>query len=731
MKHAVQSSRTGRLSIVDVPMPQIDAGEVLVSTRASVVSVGTDRMGVDFARKSLVGKAMDRPAQVKQVVQSAARDGIARTVERVRDKLDTPVALGYSSAGVVQGVGARCGEFAVGDRVACAGAGYAVHAEYVAVPRNLVVRVPDDVSFEAAAFTTLGAIALQGVRQADVRVGEAVAVIGLGLLGQLTVQILRASGVRAFAIDLDAGRVALATAAGATAALRSDDVAGIVAQGTDGIGADAVIITAATSSEDPIRLAGELARDRARVVIVGAVPMNVPRSPYFEKELDVRLSRSYGPGRYDPSYEEGGNDYPIGYVRWTERRNMQEFLRLLSIGAIDVAPLVTHRYPFVEAEAAYAEIMAEDASPAPLGVVFAYPEPEAEPSRIPVRPASRVDGDIGVALIGAGSFARDVLVPALEKLPVQRVAVVTGRGLTARRVAERHGFAYIAGSAAEVRADDTVHAIIIATPHADHAEQTAAALAAGKAVFVEKPLALDAASLERVIDAARGGRQLMVGFNRRFAPATAAVVERLARTPGARQVHIRVNAGRIPAHHWIHDPDIGGGRLLGEGCHFIDLACHLACAPPVTVSTVAIGGEDPDARLQDNFAISLTFANGSIATITYTAKGDAGAGKERIEVFAGGQTFIIDDFRSAEIWAGGKREVVKLSGQDKGHRAEVAAFIDAVRSGAPSPIPLEELYASSRATLCALQALHTGRVVRIDDDEQRTDTSADASTDAH
>ncbi|HEX6938350.1 MAG TPA: bi-domain-containing oxidoreductase [Longimicrobiales bacterium] len=719
MKQVIQEMDTGAIRVVDVPAPLVRPGGVLVRTRYSVISIGTERAKIELGRKTLVGKARERPDQVRKVLDTVAREGFVSAYRKVKSRLSAPSPLGYSSAGVVEAVGAGVDDLEVGQAVACAGAGFANHAERVWVPKNLVVPVPDGVPLESAAFATLGAIALQGVRQADVRLGEAVAVIGLGILGQLTVQLLRAAGAQPIGIDVDASRVALAQRHGAAAVLRSDDVVGRVAALTGGIGADAVIITAATSSEDPIRLAGDLARDRGRVVVVGAVPIRPPRSPYYEKELELRLSRSYGPGRYDPAYEEKGNDYPVGYVRWTERRNLGEFLRLVASGAVRLGELITHRFPFADVERAY-ETLTGEATRSALGVVLEYPEQAAEePRRIPVavraarggRAGAGREGAVGVGVIGAGNFAQDVLIPALKRLDVELRGVVTASGISARGAAEKHGFAYAASSADEVLADPGTHVVVVATRHDEHARLAAEALRAGKAVFVEKPLALDEESLDAVLDAAAHGGTLMVGFNRRFAPATRFLRERFARTAGARVVQIRVNAGAVPPSSWVHDPDVGGGRLIGEGCHFIDLALYLAGSPAVEVHAHALGGPDPAAPLHDNVVVTLRCADGSIASILYTSKGNPRSGKERVEVFAGGATGVIDDFRRAEF-RGARNERWK-GRQDKGHRAEMEAFIRAVREGGPPPIPLAELENASRATLLAARSLRTGRGERV------------------
>jgi predicted dehydrogenase/threonine dehydrogenase-like Zn-dependent dehydrogenase len=689
--------------------------------------VGTDRTQIDFGRKSLLAKARERPEQVKQVLRSVAREGLRATRERVQRKMSSQVALGYSSAGVVEAVGAGVDDLELGQAVACAGAGYASHAELVWVPKNLVVPVPDGVSFEHAAFATMGAIALHGIRQAQPTLGEVFAVVGLGLLGQLTVQMLQAAGVRVIAIDLDAERVALAAAHGALGVLRSDPVEQAVAAATDGLGVDGVLITAATSSEDPIRLSGRITRDRGRVVVVGAVPMNVPRSPFYEKEIDLRFSRSYGPGRYDREFEEKGHDYPIGYVRWTERRNLSEFLRLVATGAVRLEPLTTRVWELDQAAEAYAAVQS-GGGPPPLGVVLRYPPTSESPERIAlpgvtvrgsrsdassVAPGGarrhRSGGRPGIGFIGAGSFAADMLLPALKKLDVELIGVATARGVTARQAGEQFGFRYLAADAGTLIADDDIDAIFIATRHDDHARLASLALHAGKAVFVEKPLALDMASLEDVLSAAVHAPPLLVGFNRRFAPATQFVLERLRRVPGARMVHIRANAGALPADSWVHDPEVGGGRIIGEGCHFIDLAGYLVGAKPVEVTATALRGPDPG--LRDNANITLRYDDGSVATVLYTAKGNPHSGKERIEVFAGGMTAVIDDFRRAEVH--GSRTERWKGGQDKGHLEQLRRFTAAVRDGGESPIPLRELADSSSMTLQAAACINGSKPQQV------------------
>jgi predicted dehydrogenase/threonine dehydrogenase-like Zn-dependent dehydrogenase len=715
VKQVVQNYRTGELLVDDVPIPAARAGGLLIRTRASVVSAGTEKSKVDLARKTLVGKAMARPDQVRKVLDTLKKEGVVNTYNKVKNKLDSLSPLGYSAAGTVVAVGEGCAGFSVGDRVACAGAGYANHAEVNWVPVNLCTPIPDGVAFEQAAFATIGAIALQGVRQAEAAFGELIVVIGLGLIGQLTVQLLRAAGCQVVGVDLDPAKVERARASGANQALlRSDDVAGHVHGLSQGRGADAVIITAAAPSNDPFILAGDIARDRAKVVLVGAVPIEVPRSPYYEKELDVRLSRSYGPGRYDPGYEEGGIDYPAGYVRWTENRNMAAFLAAISAGQLPIDSLITHRVPLIEAGRAYDLISGKLAEPF-LGVVLTYPSGDdtADNRPIPTPAVARHAGKVRIAFIGAGSFAGGTLIPALKAMPEVTLGVVcTASGLTARDTAIRHRFEYSVSDPDQILDDDDIGAVFIATRHDSHADLAARALARGKAVFVEKPLALTTGDLDRVMTAARENPALMVGFNRRFSPYTRKVQQALAATSGARVIHIRVNAGPIDPDSWIHDPAVGGGRLLGEACHFVDLALALAGARPIRVAAAALGQPDPDARLRDNAAITVEFDDGAIASILYTSKGDMALGKERVEVFAGGTSAVIDDFQSATIVRGGKTDRTKGK-QDKGHTAELTRFIHMLTRGTPSPIDLDQLRASTLATLAIVESLAVGAPVGL------------------
>lgn len=711
MKQVLQHVRSGKLELAEVPAPYAKSGGVVVRNAASLISAGTERMMIDFAGKSMIGKARERPDLVKQVLDKVKKEGLVPTIETVMTRLDQPMPLGYSCAGVVEHVGRGAEEFRVEDRVACAGAGYASHAHAVFVPKNLTVPIPDNVSFEDASYVTLGAIALQGVRIAEVQLGERIAVIGLGLLGQLTVQILKASGCQVIGIDLDPSKIALARELGADVAVsRSEDVEGAVAAFTSAVGVDSVIITAATDSNDPIELAGDICRDRGIVSMVGAVKMDIPRKVYYEKELQLRLSRSYGPGRYDPQYEEKGYDYPISYVRWTERRNMEEFLRLVSSGQVTPARLTTHRFEINDAEKAYEIVTGEDKQPF-MGVVLTYDgDSKAAPvRRIELKPRAPVAGKVGVGFIGAGNFAKGILLPRFKSASdATLVGVSTATGMNAKATGEKYGFQYCTTDTPQLLADDSVDAVVIATRHGSHAKFAADALRAGKAVFVEKPLAIDEAGLQRVLEAQQeSGQLLTVGFNRRFSPLVAEMKQFFAAgQPLA--VQYRVNAGPIPADTWIHDPEDGGGRIIGEVCHFIDLVQFLTGDQLVEVFAHSLGGST--AELRDTVTVTLRYRNGSIASINYFSTGDKSFPKEMVEVFGSGGIAVLDDFRRLTLTRNGSKKNIKRVSQEKGFDQEVAAFLTAVKGGA-APIPLESLVSTTRATFAIEESLRTGRAI--------------------
>lgn len=719
MKQVIQSFKTGELTVQDVPSPTLRPQGLLVRNTVSLVSAGTERMVVDFAEKNLLQKAMDRPDLVRQVIDKAQREGIVNTIDSVRNRLDQPLALGYSTAGIVAAVGSQVKGFKVGDRVACAGGGYASHAEMIYVPRTLAVKLPDTVPFEAGAFATVSAIAMQGIRQAEVVVGHNVAVIGLGLLGQIAVQILKAAGCRVMGIDLNTERINLARQSGAEYVCHNDDAIAQTEVFTNGYGFDAVIVTAATSSNGPIELAGKIARDRAIISAVGAFGMDIPRKVYYEKELDLRLSRSYGPGRYDAEYEDKGHDYPYGYVRWTEQRNMEAFIQLVAAGSIQVDPLISHRFPIEEAEKAYDVITGKTSEPF-LGVLLTYDAEKplvgkisltATPETIPYEPSTTVN----IGLLGAGNFTNATLLPAMKDIEgLRNVGIMSGSGMTARTTGDRYGFEFCTSDYDELLQDERVNWIVISTRHNLHATQAIAAMQAGKHVFVEKPLAL---SLEEMIEVFKvqqtTGKRLMVGFNRRFAPMVEAMHDFIKGHTRPLIATYRVNAGAIPADHWTQDPEIGGGRIIGEACHFIDLLQHLVGASPVSISTHALEGAQ--GTVSDEAVIVITFADGSVGTVIYAAGGDKAFGKERIEIIGDGRVAIMDDYRTLELVHNGKRKSKnERMRPSKGHHQEWEALVKTIKNGQPTPISLEEIALSHLATFAAMESLRQGKLIPID-----------------
>jgi len=596
--------------------------------------------------------------------------------------------------------------------VACAGAGYASHAEVLFVPQNLVCKLPESASLESACYTTVGAIALHGIRQSESRLGEAVAVIGLGLVGQLTVQMLKAAGCLVVGVDIDQNACELAKRSGAD--LVTSDCAqarSLCDSLTEGRGADSIIITAGTKSNDPVELAGEIARDRARVVIVGAVGLDVPRHSYYGKELELRLSRSYGPGRYDPDYEEKGQDYPAGFVRWTENRNMDAFLRLVAERRVDTDILTTHRFSVSEATKAYDLILGRKGERY-CGVVLSYPEQvTVSPGVIHTASAKRASSDeTGVSFIGAGNFARGVLLPIVRRTPKTRMSgIATATGISARNTAEQFKFDYSTTDYEKILGDENTNVIFIATRHDLHSSIAAQALHSGKAVFVEKPLATTEEGLAEVIDAARAtGGLLMAGYNRRFAPVAREIKNRLRDRKGAVTLVYRINAGQLPADHWTHDDVEGGGRLIGEVCHFIDFAQFITDALPARVSAIATPRDPRAGFIDDSVVISIAMTDGSIVSIIYTASGDNSLAKERVEIFCDRSVATIDDFRSGEFSTGGKK--IRLGGgaQDKGHAEEIGAFFKALREAASAPITIQSLQATSRACFAATESIKAG-----------------------
>jgi predicted dehydrogenase/threonine dehydrogenase-like Zn-dependent dehydrogenase len=720
MKQVIQDLRTHQLKVADVPPPVSQRGRVTVRTVASLISAGTERMTVEMGKRSLFGKARERPDLVRQVIQKAQNEGVLNTLNAVRAKLGSVTALGYSASGTVIEVGEDVTEFRSGDRVACAGAGYASHAEVLSVPKNLCARLPENVDFESAAFSTLGAIALQGLRLANPTLGEGFVVIGLGLIGQLTVQLLKANGCRVFGIDPDVQKTKLARELGADDACAPDDEAERrVLEWSRGRGADGVLITAATSSNGPVEMAGEISRLKGRVVAVGLVGLHVPRDIYYHKELTLNISMSYGPGRYDPEYEERGHDYPHAYVRWTEGRNLEAFLDLIAERRLNVAPLITHRFSVDEAERAYELITGEVKEPY-LGILLRYDsEREIEKRlRLPGAQAALTgttpEQSVSIGLIGAGSYAKRYLLPNFKAAGAQFQTVATASGVSAREVGEKYGFRYCVSGADEVIDDKDVNLIVIATRHGTHAEMARRALESGRHVFVEKPLALNDEELEPVIGtAAQSDRHLMVGFNRRFSPMATAAKEFFKDAHTPLSINYRVNAGRVPKGHWTQDPHEGGGRIIGEVCHFIDLMQYLTGAVTTRVFAQASASRSDDVVSQDSVFITLRFADGSNGSIAYLDEGDKALAKERVEIFGAGKTFVLEDFRSATLHSEGKEKRLKLRSQDKGQANEVREVCRAVLEGGPAPIALEDLAATTRATFRIVESLRTGLPVEV------------------
>ncbi|MPZ79813.1 MAG: zinc-binding dehydrogenase [Actinophytocola sp.] len=723
MRQVVQNYKSGELTLLDVPVPACKPGGVLVRTAFSLISTGTELMKVSEAGKSLVGKAKARPDQVAKVMQSVATNGLAATYRKVTSKLDSYTPLGYSLCGVVEEVGAGIDDVAVGELVACAGNEHALHAELNWVPKNLYSRVPDGVDPRHAAFATVGSIAMQGVRRGAPQLGDVALVIGLGLIGQLVVQLLVASGVRVVGVDPDPGRCELAERLGALVCAHPDSgvVDAAVGEITGGHGVDQVFLAAGGGSNGPVELAAKLARDRGTVVDIGKCSLNLPWNAYYEKELDVRFSRSYGPGRYDPSYELEGRDYPIGYVRWTERRNLECFLDLAARGRVDVEPLISHVADFADAADTYQSLNAGELKA--VAVLFRYPDTETDPDpvvlTVPVpatgsRPGGtrwrhRV-GPVRIGFVGAGNYASSMLLPHLvAREDVQLRHVVTTSALSGANARRKFDFAAASTDLADVLENDDIDAVFVVTRHSTHAELTARALRAGKAVFVEKPLALSEDELRVVLDAIAesGNDRLQVGFNRRFAPLLRQAKHEFGHRVGPASVRYLVNAGTLDHSSWYNQADREGTRFAGEGGHFVDTVSWLLGADPTSVYAAATAG-------QDDLQIMLGYPDGSTATITYATTGAPGFPKETLDLVADRKVLRLDDFLRASVFARKRWATPRLPrGRDKGQRAELAAFLDAVANGTPMPVPVDSLVATTLATLAVRTSLTTGAPVRL------------------
>ncbi len=691
VKQILQNLGSGETSLVEVPVPAPSTGCVVVRSHASLVSLGTERMLIDFGKSNLIEKARRQPDKVKQVLQKVQTDGLRPTLEAVRSKLDQPLGLGYCQCGTVIALGRGVDDLRVGDLVATNGP----HAEFVSVPRNLCAKVPDGVSPEHAAFTPLAAIALQGIRLIEPSIGESVVVVGLGLVGLMAVQLLRANGCRVLGFDYDATKCELARAMGAEAVALDEDTnpEDAASAFSKGRGVDAVVITASTRSSEPVSQAAHMCRKRGRIVLVGVTGLELSRADFYEKELTFQVSCSYGPGRYEDSYEGKGLDYPIGFVRWTEQRNFEAVLELMAAGSLDVEPLISHRYPIEEALDGYARI----GDPATLGIVITYADsPQRAERTVAVsarRPASK--GIAGV--VGAGNYTGATLLPALAGSGLRIKTIVSKGGVTGSHLAKKFGVEHSTTDLEAVLADREIDTLLISTQHNTHARMVIDGLKAGKHVFVEKPLCLTEEELEEIEEAVSAdGPILMVGFNRRFAPHVVRMRQLMGTIQSPKAVVVTINAGALPASHWTQDPERGGGRMIGEGCHFIDLMRFLVGSPIVALQASALHGGDQ--RPEENMTVSLQFGDGSIGTLHYLANGSKSFPKERVEVFAGGRVLQLDNFRRLTGFGFPKFRSMNLRQQDKGHAAELKAFADAVKLGTPSPIPFDEIAEVTRVT---------------------------------
>jgi predicted dehydrogenase/threonine dehydrogenase-like Zn-dependent dehydrogenase len=718
LKQIVNNFKTGKLRLVEVPSPACQDGGIVIKNICSLVSIGTEKMMIDLAKKSLVNKAKERPDQVQQVIQKVKNEGLVSTYKKVMNALDEPKPLGYSCSGIIVEIGNNGGNFQVGDRVACAGAGFANHAEFNFIPKNLAVKIPENVSFEEAAYTTVGAIALQGVRQSEPNLGDIACVIGLGLLGLLTVQLLKANGCIVIGTDLDKKKVKLAQKLGADYAFQADrsKLISKVKQITQDQGVDVVIISASSKSNEPIEMAADLSRHKGKVVALGLFPMNIPRNAYYLKELDLRLSMSYGPGRYDPYYEERGHDYPYAYVRWTEQRNMQAVLNLISQGSLDVNNLTTHHFKFQNAEEVYSKILLGKENF--LGVLFEYDKKQKMDRQIKVERhhIRKVKSEIVLGLIGAGNYAGAMLYPQFKKYPdVEIIGIAAGTGISAEDKAKKYSAQVITTDYTELLRNKKINGVFITTRHYLHAEQIVEALKSDKHVFVEKPIALSIKELESIKEAYQNNTKiLMVGYNRRYSPLTEKLNDFFNDKIGTMNILYRVNAGFIPKDHWVQDPGQGGGRIIGELCHFIDFMIFLCKSLPVKVYTSSLSINSEEQVVEDNISVIIKFNDGSVGTILYSAQGGSGMEKEYIEVFADDKSAKLIDFRELILYEGSKKKNIKLSSQNKGQAGEIKYFFDQIRGIVPTINSFEEIFFGSLTTFKILESLRTGKPVTVE-----------------
>lgn len=712
MKQFIQDFRTGELKMEEAPSPVLKEGFVLLQNVFSLISTGTERATVDIGKASLIGKAKKRPDLVKQILANIRNEGVVATLEKVKTKLNMPKSLGYSCCGRVIESADFEGRFKPGDRVACAGQDYASHAEVVAVPQNLTVKIPDNVSFEEASFTAVGAIALQGIRQAEPKIDEKFCVVGLGLIGQITSQILKANGCSVFGVDTSEFVIEMAQKMNIDSVVnrKDENLHKLADNFTNGFGFDKVIVTASTSDNDPIILSTEILRKKGLIVVVGNVKMDIPRELFYKKELELKIATSCGPGRYDPLYEEAGVDYPYAYVRFTENRNMQAFLGLLSKGDVNIKPLITHMFDFEKALEAYNLILGKAVKDF-IGVLLRYKTEEKKPVHN-VSLADKTAKSINIGFIGAGSFAQSHLLPHLKNVNVSLDTVVTVRGINAKNVAEKFQFNSASTDPNDIIRNEKINTVFIATRHNTHAGYTSQALRNKKNVFVEKPLALNIEELKEVVSAYSGESILMVGFNRRFSLLSLLIKREVDRIGMPIIMNFRVNAGYIPNESWIQNSSIGGGRIIGEICHFIDLMSYFSGSNPKKAYASSIDIEDNKWRSDDNITANIEFENHSVGNLTYTAMGDKAMEKERLEIFAGGNSYVINDFKEACIFTNNRKKRVK--NKSKGHKEEVDIFIKTLRKGGENPINFGSLLYTTLTTFRIIESLKSGKPKEID-----------------
>lgn len=709
MEQLTQQLKSGKMEILEVPFPVLAKGQVLVRNHYSVISAGTEGKTVSDARKGYIAKAKSRQKEVKMVIDMIRSEGFKKTYDVVMNKLEAPSPLGYSCAGEVIAVGDDVTDLKAGDKVACGGGG-AYHADVVAVNRNLCVKLPGNIDMSQAAFATIASIAIQGIRQADLRFGENCTVVGLGLIGLITIEVLKASGIKAIGVDVSEAQVEKAKEIGADFALNRNHagIAQAIIDFTKGYGTDAVIITAGTSSLDPVEFAGEVCRRKGKVVIVGAVPTGFSRPNYYKKELDLRMSSSYGPGRYDPLYEEKGIDYPIGYVRFTENRNMQTYIDLLDAGKLNIKNLITHTFELHDAPEAYDLILSRKEQL--IGVLIKYDAlKEVRASVLLKNNVVAERNATNVGFIGAGNFAQNAVLPRIKD-KVNFIGIATAEGNMSRYVADKYAFNYCTDVPENLIQDASIGTVFVLTRHDTHAEYVIKSLEAGKNVYVEKPLAMNFDELEEVKKAYMNSESgLMLGFNRRFSPLMQQMMHSLE-SGQKKSINIRVNAGVVPPDHWVHDPKVGGGRIIGEVCHFIDLAYYISGSRAISIQALSLGANP---SIKDTVSINIEFENGSIANISYYSNGNKNVPKERIEVFSNGAVYLIDDFKTMETFSEKGIKKTKLKAQDKGHTESFNLVMDALATGNMFPISFEDIYHSSLLTLETIRSINEKRLIEV------------------